>query len=592
MKLDKEVTCLFFRLWVHISHRQRLELVLLIALMLIASIAEVISIGMVIPFLTVLADPEIIYKEINSWHLLQLLAIEKADQLIRPLTVIFCLAALLTAALRILINWKNTKISFSLGSMLGAHMYWVTLNQPYSVHCSRNSSEVINGIANKTGTVVGIINSLLVLLCSLMIFFTVVVFMLALSSSFAIIGICFFALLYVATLKIINRELNSNSEKIANETTAVIRSLQEGLGGIRDILLAGNQLIYTNIYKSADLPLRRAQGVNAVLSTSPRFIIEALGITLIALIAYSSSVASDGLDKAIPVLGALALGAQRLLPVMQQAFGAWSSILGSKASFQDALELLDQPVPVEKLKSGQGELAFEHSIVMDNISFQYSSNGAYILDKISLSIRKGDRIGIIGHTGGGKSTFTDIVMGLLTPSGGTIKVDGVEISTKNIRLWQQKIAHVPQNIFLTDSSIEENIAFGVPRDLIDKSKVKRAAIAAQLASTIEAWPDKYETKVGERGIRLSGGQRQRIGIARAYYKEASIIIFDEATSALDNETEAAVMQAIASSGEKVTLIMVAHRLTTLSTCSKIIEIKDGKIQRVLAYKDLVDSYED
>lgn len=311
-------------------------------------------------------------------------------------------------------------------------------------------------------------------------------------------------------------------------------------------------------------------------------------MVLIALLAYVLFQQSDGASKAIPVLGALALGAQRLLPVLQQAYGAWTSILGGQASLQDVLELLDQPLPDYANQPPVEPQSFQQQIRLNNISFRYSPHSPWVLENINLTIFKGGRVGIIGATGSGKSTLLDIVMGLLQPTNGELKIDDQVITTGNHRAWQAHIAHVPQAIFLADSSIEENIAFGVPKDQIDHERVKLAARQARIADIIETWPQQYKTFVGERGIRLSGGQRQRIGIARALYKRADVIIFDEATSALDNETEQAVMQAIEGLSENLTILIIAHRLTTLKNCTQIVELTSTDGLRVRNYQDILN----
>jgi ATP-binding cassette subfamily B protein len=314
---------------------------------------------------------------------------------------------------------------------------------------------------------------------------------------------------------------------------------------------------------------------------------EALGMLLIAALAYALAQGADGISKAIPILGALALGAQRLLPVLQQAYGAWTSIQGSHASLQDTLELLDQPLPHYADQPEVLAMPFQRSIALNLLSFRYSSETPLVLNKININIAKGSRVGFVGTTGSGKSTLLDIVMGLLTPCEGVLEIDGQAVTIGNQRAWQAHIAHVPQAIFLADSTIEENIAFGVPKIEINHERVIQAARQAQIAEIVESWPKKYQTFVGERGIRLSGGQRQRIGIARALYKQADVIIFDEATSALDNETEQAVMQAIEGLSEYLTILIIAHRVTTLKNCTQIIELAKGGIARTGTYQDIV-----
>jgi ATP-binding cassette subfamily B protein len=349
------------------------------------------------------------------------------------------------------------------------------------------------------------------------------------------------------------------------------------------VLLDGNQEFYCQIYKNADSALRRAQGKSMFIGASPRYVTEALGMLLIAGLAYSLAHQSDGIAKAIPVLGALALSAQRLLPVLQQAYSSWIQIASSQASLRDTLELLDQPLP-NYLNQPKMRMPFNRSIALKKIEFQYEKKNTYVLKGLSLTIPKGGRIGFIGETGSGKSTLLDIVMGLLSPTRGVIEVDGQIITPDNKGAWQENIAHVPQVIYLTDSTIEENIAFGVPRNKIDQSRVKRVAQQAQISNIIESWPNQYQTFIGERGVRLSGGQRQRIGIARALYKQANIIIFDEATSALDSDTESAVMQAIDGLSNDLTLLIIAHRLTTLSGCNQIVELGNGAIKWIGEYQ--------
>jgi ATP-binding cassette subfamily B protein len=250
--------------------------------------------------------------------------------------------------------------------------------------------------------------------------------------------------------------------------------------------------------------------------------------------------------------------------------------------------LLDQPLPDYADLPPAKPLPFHKFIGFNQLSFQYSPQTPLVLKNIDLTIPKGSRVGFIGKTGSGKSTLLDIVMGLLLPTEGMIEIDRQPITMGNYRAWQAHIAHVPQAIFLADSTVEVNIAFGIPLDQIDHERIRQAARQAQIADIIESWPNQYQTFVGERGIRLSGGQRQRIGIARALYKRADVIIFDEATSALDNETEQAVIEAIEVLNEDITILIVAHRLTTLRNCTLIVELGDGEIKRTGTYQEIVN----
>jgi ATP-binding cassette subfamily B protein len=394
-----------------------------------------------------------------------------------------------------------------------------------------------------------------------------------------------FGLIYLLIIALTKKRIAKDSKCIAKESVEVIKAIQEGLGGIREVLLDGTQEVYCKIYKNSDLPLR--QGSSVFIASCPRYAMEALGMVLIAFVAYIYVSQSAGIADAIPKLGALALGAQRFLPLLQQAYGAWVNIKTNQASLEDALELLDQPLPEYVNKTLTQSLSFENNINIKNVTFAYPTSQNTVLENINLLIPRGARVGFIGTTGSGKSTLLDILMGLLTPSSGSIEIDGVELTKDIIPVWQRHIAHVPQFIFLSDATIEENIALGVPKEEINHQRVSMAAYRAQLAETIERMPDKYKTKIGEKGVFLSGGQRQRIGIARALYKEASIIILDEATSALDNKTEEGVMSAISNLSSEITILIIAHRLTTLKNCTQIVELENGEVKKIGSYNEII-----
>lgn len=587
--MNQTTTSLLYQLWPHITPRRRKQFGLLLVLILIASFAEILSIGSMLPFLGVLTAPERIFAHPAAQPVIQALRLTSPVQLLLPLSIAFGFAALISGVMRLLLLWASTRLSFAAGADLSISIYRRTLYQPYAVHCARNSSEVINGISVKAnGTIYATIMPALVLISSCVMLTTVLLALLAVEPMIALGVFGGFGMIYLLIIRITRKQLLLDSQRIARESTQVIKALQEGLGGIRDVLIDGSQETYCQIYRNADLPLRQAQGNNTFISGSPRFAMETLGMLLIATLVYALAQQGDGVVKAIPFLGALALGAQRLLPVLQQGYASWTYIRGGQASLRDTLELLEQPLPDHADRPTASALPFKHSINLKQLRFRYSPQTPYVLKQIDLSIAKGSRVGFIGTTGSGKSTLLDIVMGLLQLTDGSMDVDGQAITLTNIRNWQARIAHVPQAIFLTDSTIEENIAFGIAKDLIDQNRLRRAAKQAQIASSIETWPLKYQTIVGERGTRLSGGQRQRIGIARALYKQADVIIFDEATSALDNETEEAVMQSIESLGRDFTLLIIAHRLTTLKNCTNIVELEDGRIKRCGSYQNIVN----
>jgi len=582
---------LLHRLWNHFSVRRKGQFGLLLGLMILASFAEILSIGSILPFLAVLTDPNSIFTMPLIQPAIQFMGITTSQGLLLPLTLVFCICAILAATIRLILLRTSLFLSAAAGSDIGYDMYQRTLYQPYAVHVSRNTSEIIDGISIKSTAIAnGVVMPILYIISSSIMVVLITTALLFFAPGTTLIAFSIFGLIYFAVIKFTRKQLLIDSKHIATESIHVIKSLQEGLGGIRDVLLDGTQNTFCQIYRRSDFVLRKAYASSSFISVSPRFAVEALGMLLIAILAYALAQQSDGVAKAIPVLGALVLAAQRLLPLMQQAYSAWSNLRQNQFTLKDTLVFLDQPIPKYNLLENIKPISFTKEIKLNAISFRYSTDTPWILQNLNLVIPKGSRIGFIGETGSGKSTLLDIVMGLLQATSGNLTVDGVVIEQSLLRSWQKHIAHVPQNIFLADGTIEENIAFGIEIPHIDSTRVKLAAEQAQIHQFIEDLPNKYQTVVGERGVRLSGGQKQRIGIARAIYKNADVIIFDEATSALDSETEKAVIEAIDNLSEELTILIIAHRLTTLKNTSIIIEVKMGLIKKISEYKTLITKH--
>jgi ABC-type bacteriocin/lantibiotic exporter with double-glycine peptidase domain len=563
---------------------------ILVLLMMIASIAEVVSIGAVLPFLGVLTSPEKIFAHDIVQPFVELLRLKSAQELILPFTLVFVMAAILAGLARITLLWAQTRLSMAIGADFSVQAYERTLYQPYSLHVSRNSSEILAGSQKARDLGGSIIQPTMLVLSSLFMLIAVVTTLIIIQPVIAIAAFLGFGLIYGVIIFITKRRIAKNSRTIAGEQGRVTKAIQEGLGGIRDVLIDGSQHMYSKLYKDAFISMQSALASNQMVGASPRFGVEALGMALIAGLAYVLTVANGAtgeITNAIPILGALALGAQRLLPILQQIYGAYITIKGNQASVQDALELLAQPMPVHAYGKPIRPVAFNTDITLKDLGFRYTPQGPWVLRHLNLKIPKGSRVGFVGVTGSGKSTLLDIVMGLLAPTEGALLVDSTVVNPQNTRAWQIHISHVPQAIFLSDTSIAENIAFGVSPDLIDMQRVKHAAEQAQISQTIEGWSTGFDTLVGERGVRLSGGQRQRIGIARALYKRANVIIFDEATSALDGDTEAAVMGGLETLGAEITVLIIAHRLTTLKGCDLIVELVNGSVEVSSDYEHLM-----
>lgn len=586
----ESVLALLGRLLGHLSRRRRRQFVLLAGLTVISAAAEVVSLGIVLPFIGVLVSPELLFKRPYIAELAGSWGITSADQLVLPLTIAFVSAAVVAGAVRMLVLWVTTRLAFASSADLSIEVYRRTLYQPYPVHVSRNSSEVISSITNKIGDAVNVLYQLLTLVSSLVLLVAITATLMMINPMVAMVAIAGFGSCYFVISWIARRRLRRNSARINHEYSQVIKALQEGLGGIRDVLLDGAQEVYSHVYRQADYPLRRAQGNNVFIGASPRFVVEAVGMGLIAALAYGLSRQPGGVAVALPILGALALGAQRLLPALQLSYSAWAGITGNQTSLAGLLEMLDQPYPADFPVTRQpAPLQLRDSVEFNNVSFRYSAASPLVLDRLNLTIRKGSRVGFVGSTGSGKSTALDLLMGLLAPSEGELLVDGRIIAGAAVGAWQRSIAHVPQAIYLADTTLAENIAFGVPKAAVDMDRVRKAAAQAQIAEFIESRREGYDALVGERGVRLSGGQRQRIGIARALYKRASVLVFDEATSALDSATEQSVMSAIDGLDRELTILMIAHRFTTVRNCDTIVQLEGGKLVAQGTYDELLAS---
>ena len=498
------------------------------------------------------------------------------------------LVALLAGGMRILLIWMSIHIINSTSRDISDKVLKRILYQPYSVHIANNSSEVISSLVKKIDSSTSTISASVNIIISTLLFTSIITTVFVVNYMVAIGSVVVFGSTYLFIAWLTRYRVANNGQTIVKEQGNMIKTIQEALGGIRDVLLDGTQSIYCKTYHKSNSISLRANGENVFLNSSPRYIMEMLGMVLIASIAMFINYQSNNSVIALPMLGVLALGAQRSLPLMQQLYGGWTTLLASKAALGDVLVLLDQPLPEQIDLSLQKPLLFQKSIRLNNLSFRYGNDTPWILNDVSLEIPKGARVGIIGKTGSGKSTMADLLMGLLEPVQGEIMVDSNQVGLDLKQVWQRAVAHVPQSIFLTDASIAENIAFGIPLDQIDMDLIHEAAEQARIAEFIDSLPESYSANVGERGVKLSGGQRQRIGIARALYKKASVLIFDEATSALDNETEYNVMEAIESLSKDLTLIIIAHRITTLQNCTMIVELGDSGIKRVGSYQDIIN----
>ena len=578
------------RLWRHLIRRRRWQLAGVLALLLLSSLAEMFSLGAALPFLAVLAEPQRLWGTAKVQVLAGWLGWQQPGDLVLPFCLLFALAALLAGLLRLLALWASSGLVQAIGSDLSAELYRRTLHQPYALLLQRRSSDLISAVANEVDQVVNGLGGLLQLCSGGLVGLALAGVLLVLNPRVTLVMAAVLAGGYGLLLLLSRRRLQRLGAAMRADEAERIRCLQEGLGSIRDVILDGSQATYSRVYGQADRRLRRHRGQGEVIALAPRYVMEGVGLALIALASLQLTASRTGVLGALPLLGALALGAQRLLPTLQLIYANWTGLRLHQPALHSVLAYLDQPIPDPHPEPTQPPpappqstappqnpaLPFQTALQLRDASYRYAPEQPWVLRHAELTIRPGERVGIVGRTGSGKSTLVDLLMGLLEPTAGELLVDGEPLRGERLRRWRSGIAHVPQSVFLLDGTIAENIAFGLPARQVDWPRLEAAAERALLADVLRSLPQGLYTPVGERGVRLSGGQRQRIGLARALYRQAAVLVLDEATSALDTATEAQVLTSIAALGAQVTVLMIAHRASSLVGCQRLIRIAHGQ----------------
>ena len=562
------------------SRHRRVQLNLLIALLLISALVELIAIAAVVPFLSLLSGSETLgsLQPLFGW----IGAANTSDRRLTA-TLLFGTAVLSAALLRIALAWMTQSFSFGLGHDLGMAIQARILHQSYAFHTSRNSADLIAAHEKVFAFIHGVVLPVLTGVTAGVTSAFIIAILAYIDPLAASIAAASMALVYIGITRITRERLHRYGSIINSAHNRRVKAVQESIGGIRDVLIDHSQQAHLDHFAGISRDYSRAEIRAAFLSSTPRFAVEGIGLVLIALLALMISSRSGGFAAALPVLGAIALSAQRLLPLLQQVYYGWAQARTGTPVATDLAALLELTIP----RSDAVEPAppFRHAIRLDKVGFRYAGRKDCALQDIDLTIERGARMALVGPSGSGKSTLADLVMGLLDATTGAISVDGKRLDVGSRSGWQAQIAHVPQSIFLADASIEQNIAFGRPEADVDRERVRWAAAIAQAADFIAALPEGYASLLGERGVRLSGGQRQRIGIARALYKQAPVLILDEATSALDRETEAAILERIDAMEDEVSLILIAHRSATVGQCETVVRLDRGTIADVRTSQD-------
>ena len=556
---------LLAKLYAAMTPTRRRQLILLVIVTAACAVAEALAIAATLPFLALLADPS---GAALPGAVLRLLS--AAGPPLLSSAFLLGGAALVLAVLRLALLWRQQHFAMGYGRELAGQVFGRMLRQPYLAYLSRNSNEMLAAMEKVERIVGQLLQPLIQGVVAAILAVFVMIALLLVDAIAAGIAAAVTGTAYILVSFATRRRLEANSKIVAGAITARSRTVREALGNIRDVLLDGSQPLHEAKYAAFDTRSRRAQAENMFLAQAPRYVVEAVGVIVMAAIALLVSRGAGGIAEAIPVLGALALGAQRLLPLIQQVWGGYSHLSAHMQWLNDVSAMLELPVE-EESGPRPAALPLREEIAFDGVSFAYRP-GRPVIETLSCTIKAGEWVGLAGPTGSGKSTLVDLLMGLIEPSGGQILIDDQPLSRELRRAWQANIAHVPQSIYLADDSIAANVTLGQDPGEVDAARLQQAVSAAQLDAFVASLPDGLASRVGERGVQLSGGQRQRIGLARALYKPAGLLVLDEATNALDQATEAAVLASIRAMYSEVTVVMIAHRPSVLALCDRVIRL--------------------
>ena len=584
MKISKNRTLnyldKFFQIWKLLHKRRKSQVLFLFVFTFFAGFAEIFSLAMVIPFLTVITNPQNLFQLKFIGEICNFLGIENPLGLIILITFIFCLSAILCSLIKILNIWVSSRVSALIAIDFSKRCYKNVLNQNYDYFLDNNSSNILNTITTNISRSLTAIYSFLQLLSGLIISLFLSLSLLIFNFKVGLILGFSLTILYIIAGNLTKKRLSENSKYITLSERNQIKTIQEGLGSIRDIIIDQSQGTFLDFFTDADREIRFKYAEYLFLPQIPRYLIEGIAIALFGLVSLSLSF-SNGFDQQnILILGTFALGAQRLLPSLQRVYASWAGITGNIFSLESVLKLLYlKNKNIYNQVKKKYRFSFREKIELKGVYFSYLNNENYALENINLLIQKFKRIAIVGKNGSGKSTLSDIVLGLLKPSRGNLLVDSkiINFSNREINKWRSIIAHVPQSIYIADSTFIENIAIGIPLELINKRDVIKAAKMAKLHDFIISRKFGYEENLGEGGVKLSGGQRQKIAIARAFYKKSKVIIFDEATSAIDQKSEDSIINTIGLISKEITIIMITHKLNLIRDFDWVYKMEEGKI---------------
>ncbi len=559
-----------------LTSSERRGALILLVLMMLGMLLETLGIGLIIPAITLMMQADLD----SSYPII----IPILDYFGRPSQTVLITAVMLSLVGVYLIKnlflafliWKQTHFVFEVRVNLSHRLFTIYLRQPYTFHLQRNSAELVRNVTGEVGAFTVVISNVQLLIAELMVLVGIAILLFVVEPLGALIVAIVLGGAAWGFHRITRARISNWGVERQFHDGLRIQHLQQGLGGVKDVKLLGRESDFLAQYHTHNMKSAHVSKLHSVLQNYPRLMFELLAVIGLAVLVISMLGQGRDMNSIIPTLGLFAAAAFRLMPSVNRVLSSVQSLRYNLPVVNTLYEEvnLTSPEPVSE-QTGSPEV-FKNNLTLTNLNYQYDGTELPALDGISINIQKGESVGFIGPSGSGKSTLVDVILGLLTPCAGHVEVDSHDIQLA-LRQWQDQIGYVPQSIYLTDDTFRRNIAFGLPEEQIDNDAVKQAINAAQLDEFVSSLSDGVETIVGERGIRLSGGQRQRVGIARALYHDPGVLVLDEATSALDTATETGVMNAVMALHGKKTIIIVAHRLTTVEHCDYLYRLEQGRV---------------
>lgn len=566
----------FSKIHALLTPAERRDAMVLLVLMMVGMLLETLGVGLIIPAITLMMQADLVARYPVIASIFGFLGKTSQAELIAAAMLGLVGVYLVKNIFLAFLIWRQTNFAFDVQANLSQRLFTSYLRQPYTFHLQRNSAQLFRNVTGEVGIFTGVITSALLLVTELMVLVGIAILLFLVEPLGALIVVVVLGGAAWGFHRVTRAHISRWGVERQLHDGLRIQHLQQGLGGAKDVKLLGRESDFLAQYQTHNIKSARVTKLQATLQNFPRLMFELLVVTGLAILVISMLGQGREMTSIIPTLGLFAAAAFRLMPSVNRVLASVQALRYSLPvvnTLYEEIKLISVEPVSQQTSSPE---IFKNELSLTNVTYQYPGATSEALDGISINIRKGESIGLIGSSGSGKSTLVDVILGLLAPSGGRVEVDGHDIQ-QDLRQWQDQIGYVPQSIYLTDDTLRRNVAFGLPNEQIDDLAVQRAIKAAQLEEFVSTLPEGLETVVGERGVRLSGGQRQRIGVARALYHDPAVLVLDEATSALDGATERGVMEAVTALQGSKTIIVVAHRLSTVEHCDRLFRLEYGKV---------------